>query len=134
MHRQTEEMEELSHLIFDLARQRQRHIDGHIGGAATLDELAARVGQTITAAGLGGPEALRRWVEDLAPSTVAVDHKRYFAFIPQAPTIASELFDLLISVSGLYGGSWFEAGGAVFAENEALRWLADLAGFPAEAG
>ncbi len=27
-----------------------------------------------------------------------------------------------------------EGGGAVYAENEALRWIADLAGFPSEAG
>jgi len=34
----------------------------------------------------------------------------------------------------LYGASWLEGAGAVFAENEALRWLADLAGFPPGAG
>ena len=31
-------------------------------------------------------------------------------------------------------GSWHEGAGAVFAENQALRWLADLAGLPPEAG
>jgi glutamate/tyrosine decarboxylase-like PLP-dependent enzyme len=134
MHRRTDETEELSQQVYELVKQRQRHNDWQIGGATTPDDLAARVGQTITAPGLGGPEALRRWIEELAPATVAVDHKRYFAFIPQAPTTASELFDLLVSVSGIYGGSWLEAGGAVYAENQALRWLADLAGFPAEAG
>ena len=93
-----------------------------------------RVGPTITPAGLGGPEALGRWVEELAPATVAADHPRYLAFIPHAPTEAAVLFDLLVGASGIYAGSWLEAAGAVYAENEALRWLADLAGFPAEAG
>lgn len=134
MHRRTDEIEELSQLVYERVRQRQGHNDSQIGGSATPEDLAARVGQTITATGMGGPDALRCWVESLAPATVAVDHKRYFAFIPHAPTIASELFDLLVSVSGIYGGSWLEAGGAVFAENQALRWLADLAGFPADAG
>jgi glutamate/tyrosine decarboxylase-like PLP-dependent enzyme len=34
----------------------------------------------------------------------------------------------------VYAGSWLEGAGAVHAENEALRWLADLAGLPAGAG
>src|SRR5688572_28084555 len=72
--------------------------------------------------------------ERLAPVTVAADHPRYLAFIPHAPTEAAVLFDLLVGASGIYAGSWLEAAGAVHAENEALRWLADLAGFPAEAG
>jgi glutamate/tyrosine decarboxylase-like PLP-dependent enzyme len=44
------------------------------------------------------------------------------------------LFDLAVSASEVYGGSWLEGGGAVWAENQVLRWLADLAGMPAGAG
>ena len=32
-----------------------------------------------------------------------------------------------MKTSGIYAGSWLEAAGAVYAENDALRWLADLA-------
>ncbi|MFN8590392.1 MAG: pyridoxal-dependent decarboxylase [Thermomicrobiales bacterium] len=70
----------------------------------------------------------------LGPATVAVDHPRYLAFIPHAPTETSVFFDLLVGASAIYAGSWLEAAGAVHAENEALRWLAALAGFPPEAG
>ena len=44
------------------------------------------------------------------------------------------LFDLVVSASSTYGGSWLEGGGAVWAENQALRWIADLAGLPESAG
>ena len=54
--------------------------------------------------------------------------------MPAAPTEASILFDLVVGASSIYAGSWLEGGGAVFAENEALRWIADLAGLPPEAG
>lgn len=134
MHGLTDETERLARRVVDLFLARQRQEPWPLGGAETPEELAARAGRTITAAGLGGEEALRRWVEDLAPATVAADHPRYLAFIPHAPTEAAVIFDLLVGASGLYAGSWLEASGAVFAENEALRWLADLAGFPAEAG
>jgi glutamate/tyrosine decarboxylase-like PLP-dependent enzyme len=70
----------------------------------------------------------------LGPATVAIDHPRYLSFIPSAPTDAAALFDLVLGATSIYGGTWLEASGAVHAENEALRWLADLAGLPAGAG
>jgi L-2,4-diaminobutyrate decarboxylase len=133
MHGLTAESEALARRVLELVLARQRELSS-LGGAATSEALTARAGQTITARGLGGEEALRRWVEELAPATVAADHPRYLAFIPHAPTDAAVIFDLLVGASGIYAGSWLEAAGAVFAENEALRWLAGLAGFPPEAG
>lgn len=134
MHGLTNETEQLARQVLELVLARQRQDPWPLGGVATAEELAQRVGPTITSAGLGGPAALRRWVEELGPATVAADHPRYLAFIPHAPTEVAVLFDLLVGASGIYAGSWLEAAGAVYAENEALRWLADLAGFPPEAG
>jgi glutamate/tyrosine decarboxylase-like PLP-dependent enzyme len=70
----------------------------------------------------------------LAPACISVDHPRLLAFVPAAPTAASVLFDLVVGASSIYGGSWLEGAGAVHAENEALRHVADLAGLPASAG
>jgi L-2,4-diaminobutyrate decarboxylase len=97
-------------------------------------ELRAHAGTTITADGIGGLEALRVFAEVLAPACISTDHPRFLSFVPAAATEAAVLFDLVVGASSLYGGSWLEGSGAVFAENEALRWLADLAGFPAGAG
>ena len=134
MHGLTNTTEQLARQVIELVLARQRQDPWSLGGAATTEELAERVGATITPAGIGALDALRRWVEDLAPAMVAADHPRYFAFIPHAPTQTAVLFDLLVGASGIYAGSWLEAAGAVYAENEALRWLADLAGFPPGAG
>jgi len=134
VHGLTDETEQLARQICELILTRQQQNPWPLGGVASPETLANRVGSTITPAGLGGSEALRRWVEELGPATIAVDHPRYFAFIPHAPTEAAVIFDLLVSATAMYGGSWLEASGAVHAENEALRWLADLAGFSAEAG
>ncbi len=134
MHHLTTETELLAQRVLDLAMQRRRLGAPPLGGCASVEDLARLAGQTVTPDGLGAEEALRRWVEALAPATVAADHPRYLSFIPHAPTEVSVVFDLLVSASGIYGGSWLEAAGAVFAENQALRWLADLAGFGPEAG
>jgi L-2,4-diaminobutyrate decarboxylase len=100
----------------------------------TPAELEALAGQTITTQGIGGAEALRLWAEVLGPACLSVDHPRYLSFIPSAPTKAAAGFDMLVGASSVYGGSWLEGSGAVYAENQALRWLADLAGLPHEAG
>ncbi len=134
MHGFTPEIEQLTQQVFDLILTRWRLAPSRLGGSATREALAHRVGQTITRAGMGGPTALRRWVDDLGPATIAADHPRYLAFIPHAPTGAAMIFDLLVGASGIYGGSWLEAAGAVHAENEALQWLAGLAGFPPASG
>lgn len=89
---------------------------------------------TITREGLGGERALALLRDELLPTCTAIDHPRYMAFIPNASTPAASMADLLVSVHAVYGGSWIEGSGVVQAENEALRWLADLAGFPAGAG
>src|SRR5262245_4456641 len=97
-------------------------------------ELAAAVGETVTPDGLGGAEALRLYDEVLARACISTDHPRYLSFIPAAPTRAAVLFDLVVGASSIYGGSWLEGAGAVYAENQALRWLMDSAGLPAGAG
>jgi L-2,4-diaminobutyrate decarboxylase len=101
---------------------------------ASPAELRAAAGATVTEAGIGADEALRLWAEVLAPACLSGDHPRYLSFIPNAPTKAAAAFDMVVGASSVYGGSWLEGSGAVFAENEALRWIAELAGLPATAG
>lgn len=105
-----------------------------LDGPRTYAELKSMAGRTITERGLGGVEALRLFGDVLAPACISVDHPRFLSFVPCAPTEASILFDLVVGASSIYGGSWMEGGGAVYAENEALRYIADLAGMPAGAG
>jgi L-2,4-diaminobutyrate decarboxylase len=133
MHGFDEDTEELARAIMAYARGRIVN-PVPLDGPAPAVELARRAGQTITPDGIGGEEALRVWAEVLAPATISTDHPAFLAFVPGAPTKASVLFDLVISASSTYAGSWLEGAGAVWAENETLRFLADLAGLPASAG
>jgi glutamate/tyrosine decarboxylase-like PLP-dependent enzyme len=108
--------------------------DPPLDGPRSAEDLFNEVGNTITAKGLGGHEALEVFTNVLAKACISTDHPRNLAFIPSAPTEYSNLFDLVVGASSLYGGSWQEGAGAVFAENQALRWIADLAGLPQSAG
>ncbi len=97
-------------------------------------ELRDLVGETVTTEGLGGTEALRRYVEHLGPSNIAADNPRYLAFVAGAPTPAASAFDFVVASSSVAGSSWLDGAGMVYAENQALRWIADLAGLPDSAG
>ena len=133
MHKFNAEVEEVADEILAYALDRLR-LEPPLDGPLTPAELYEKVGNTITAKGLGGLPTLEIFKEVLAKACISTDHERYLAFIPTAPSEYSSLFDLVVSAASIYGGSWQEGAGAVFAENQALRWLADLAGFPAEAG
>jgi glutamate/tyrosine decarboxylase-like PLP-dependent enzyme len=134
VHRFDERTEAIARAIINYALERVRLDPPPLDGTRTPDELRAAAGQAITPTGIGGIEALRVFAEVLAPATISVDHPRFLAFVPAAPTEASVLFDLVVGASSIYGGSWLEGAGAAFAENQALRWIADLAGLPPEAG
>ncbi len=134
MHVHDEPIERLTDEIVEYAVARTAMDVPPLDGPHSLDELRAAAGPTITPAGIGGLAALRVFADVLAPACISVDHPRFLSFVPAAPTEASVLFDLVVGASSIYAGSWLEGGGAVFAENEALRWLADLAGLPAAAG
>jgi L-2,4-diaminobutyrate decarboxylase len=133
VHEFDEQSELLARRVVAAALQRLRR-EPSLGGPRRAEELLEEAGRTVTAAGLGGAEALRLWTDVLEPACISVDHPRFFAFVPGAPTPASTLADLLVSASSVYAGSWLEGAGAAFAENQVLRWVADLAGLPAQAG
>ena len=134
MHGWNEDIEQVAQSVLTYARDRLRLDPVPLDAPRSAAELEAAVGQTITAGGLGGEEALRRFTEVLAQACLSIDHPRYLSFIPCAPTEAAMLFDLVVGASSIYGGSWLEGSGAVFAENQALAWLAGLAGLPDAAG
>lgn len=105
-----------------------------LDGLADRDRLAEAISGLIGEDGRDFREVLGIYADDLAPTVLSSDSPRMFAFIPSAPTKASLLFDMVVSAASLQGISWFEAAGAVIAENQALRTLADIAGMPTAAG
>jgi glutamate/tyrosine decarboxylase-like PLP-dependent enzyme len=133
MHKFTPEVEELANEILAYSLERLKS-DPPLDGPRSAADLFAEVGNTITERGLGGRAALGVFTEVLAKACISTDHPRYLAYIPSAPSEYASLFDLVVAASALYGGSWQEGAGAVFAENQALRWLSDLAGLPESAG
>jgi L-2,4-diaminobutyrate decarboxylase len=134
VHEFNADTEALGEAILKYVAARMRLHPVPLDGPRTLEELQAIAGNTITPEGIGGLGALRLFGDELAKACLSNDHPRYLSFIPCAPTEAAAMFDLVVGASGIYAGSWLEGAGAVYAENVALRWIADLAGLPPRAG
>ena len=103
-------------------------------GAKPAADLAAALDGAICPEGIGGHEALMRWAHTIVPATRAMGEPMNLAYVPAAPTAAALTFDLAVSSAQIMGALWECGAGAIAAENQALRWLADLAGWPAGAG
>jgi glutamate/tyrosine decarboxylase-like PLP-dependent enzyme len=97
-------------------------------------QLKGALAGLINEQGTDIDEVLKRYDEILSRAVISADSPRYLAFIPAAPSKAALLFDTVVSCASLQGISWLEAAGAIAAENQVLRWIADLAGMPASAG
>ena len=125
---------ELGEAIFAYCRER-----------LTMDPVPLDYGslQDVAVNGLEGlisqeghdPESILKFFkEQLATAVVSIDSPRFLAFIPNAPTKSSLLFDMVVACSGLNGTSWLESAGVVVAENQALEYLASRIGLPEGAG
>lgn len=134
MHKPNDATVALREGIFDYARKRLEYDPAPLDAPQTFEFLSEHAGSTVTEEGLGGLQSLKLFENVLAPATISTDHPGYLSFIPCAPTEAAKLFDLIVSASAIYGGSWMEGAGAVYAENEVLSWLAKEAGLPESAG
>jgi glutamate/tyrosine decarboxylase-like PLP-dependent enzyme len=120
--------------VLDYARRRALYRDVPLDKPMTPRDLARLASGSITESGIGARRAIALFENVLAPACLSTDHPGYLSFIPSAPSKAALAFDVVVSASAIYGGSWLEGAGAVYAENEVLHWLAGEFGMPQGAG
>ena len=134
MHDFNEETDALASKILGYAKARTRLDPIPLNFPKTEAELTELCGETITPDGIGGMKALDLFTDVLEPASLSVDYTKYLSFVPAAPTESAVLFDLVVGAASIYGGSWLEGAGAVFAENTALEWLRQISGMPEGSG
>jgi len=115
MHQRDRETEALTDAVVRYALARLQMDPPPLDASRSEGDLRARAGTTITPGGIGGEAALAVFADVLAPACISTDHPRFLSFVPAAATEAAVLFDLVVGASALYGGSWLEGSGAVFA-------------------
>src|ERR1700731_222298 len=135
MHSVDPTTEQMIRSVLAYAENRLRLDPGPLdGGRRDPAQFDAALGGLPSEEPHNADQVLGAYASVLAPAVISADSPRFLGFIPAAPTKASLLFDMLISCASIQGISWLEAAGAVPAENQGLRLIADRAGLPAGAG
>lgn len=134
MHHFDKETQKLAQRIVEYSVNRLKDDPPELDGTTSPEELLPQLEGVITREGLGPEKAFDVYENIIATSTISTDHPRYLAFVPNAPANAASLFDLVVSASSIFGGTWLEGSGVVAAENQALRFIADMIGFGKTAG
>lgn len=125
---------ELVDLVFDYMRERLQYDPVPLDHPGDGEHLRAQLSGLLNQDGNNPVDVLKLYDHELSRAVISADSPRYLSFIPCAPTKAALLFDMVVSCASLQGISWLEAAGAIAAENQVLRLIADRAGLPQSAG
>ena len=77
---------------------------------------------------------MERVVHDVLPVAARVDHPRFFAFVPSAPTWPGVIADYLAAGYNTFQGTWLGSGGPSALELVVIDWFRQWVGYPAAAG
>ncbi|MDH3222791.1 MAG: aminotransferase class V-fold PLP-dependent enzyme [Gemmatimonadota bacterium] len=96
-------------------------------GSGLLDLAIQEEGRPIEA-------LLQSWTRDVETPGLNPASGGHLGYIPGGGLYPSSLADYLAAVTNRYAGVFFASPGAVRMENLLIRWMADLIGYPEEAG
>jgi aromatic-L-amino-acid decarboxylase len=101
-----------------------------IGLTASRPEMDARLAEPPPEHGVPLERVLERLRDSVLPYAFRVNHPRFLAFIPSAPTFVSVLGDWLCAGLNFFAGVWLEAAGPTEVELVVLDWFRQLLGLP----
>ena len=79
-------------------------------------------------------EVIERAAREILPIAGRVDHPRFFAFVPSAPTWPGVLADYMVAGYNTFQGTWLGASGPSQLEVVVIDWFRDWLGYPDTAG
>ena len=78
-------------------------------------------------------EVFEEYKLKVAPYAYQLDHPRFFAFIPSAPSFAGVLAETLVAGTNFFAGTWLESSGPSQVELVVIDWFKEMLGLPADA-
>ena len=104
--------------------------DQNIGQSAPPVEMAERLAEPPPEEGRAFAAVLDEFAARVAPYACRVNHPRFLAFVPGAPTWLSVLGEFLCSGTNFFAGVWLEAAGPAQVELVVLDWFRQWLGLP----
>jgi glutamate/tyrosine decarboxylase-like PLP-dependent enzyme len=130
-HPSGEALRTLGQLTLDWVLEHHRTLpDQPIGSSAPRPFLEALLREPPPEQGQEFAAVLEQFTEKVAPYACRVNHPRFLAFIPGAPTFLSVLGELLCAGTNFFAGVWLEAAGPAMVELVVLDWFRQFLDLP----
>ena len=125
-----------------LADTATRHLIERLAGlrgeppwrGASRTELEQLLREPPPEAGCDPVAVLERAVRDVLQVAARVDHPRFFAFVPSAPTWPGVIADYLAAGFNTFQGTWLGSGGPSQLELVVIDWIRQWIGYPETGG
>lgn len=104
-----------------------------VGQVAGRAEMEALLREAAPETSTPFSDVFAEFRDKVCPYAMRVNHPRFLAFVPSAPSFVSVLGDWLCAGTNFFAGVWKEAAGPAQVEIVVLDWFKQLLGFPAEA-
>ncbi|HSG06964.1 MAG TPA: aminotransferase class I/II-fold pyridoxal phosphate-dependent enzyme [Longimicrobiales bacterium] len=99
---------------------------------ASRAELEPLLREAAPERGRPAGEVMERALRDVLPVAARVDHPRFFAFVPSAPTWPGVVADFLTAGFNTFQGTWLGSGGPSQLELVVTDWFREWVGYPAD--
>jgi len=130
-----EDMQQLARRATDLIVARLEELrDDRPWRGATRAELEPLLREPPPEEGRDAMAVLERAVRDVLPIAARVDHPRFFAFVPSAPTWPGVVADYLATGFNIFQGTWLGSGGPSQLELVVIDWFRQWIGYPQSGG
>jgi len=116
------------------AEQFLNRLHGSLTYVTTADKGRGLLDVPIDEQGIGIDRALELVDQHVDRPGLNPASGGHMGYIPGGGLYAAALGDYLADVSNRYVGVFFSSPGAVHLEHQLIRWMADMIGYPAEAG
>ena len=108
----------LAHSVIGYAVERLKTPKDPTWGARPAEQLAELLDGVIRPRASAATGASSLFRDVLMHACRPMDSPLHLAYVATAPTPAANLFDLVVSVSSIFGGLWEGGAGAIAAENQ----------------
>jgi glutamate/tyrosine decarboxylase-like PLP-dependent enzyme len=127
-------MRRAAHRVADYVVDRMVNLrESTLGQELHREDTEALLREPLPENPMAFEEVFAKFARDVAPYSIPLDHPRFFAFIPSAPSFISILGDMLTAGTNVFAGTWFESAGPSQVEILVIDWFKQILGLPPEA-
>lgn len=125
-----EEMRALGYRVIDILVEHFATLhDQPVGAKAVPHEIYAALTEPPPEQGSPFEPLLEQLQRDVFPSTMHVNHPRFFAFVPGPGNYAGVMAEALAAGFNVFTGTWLGGSAAEAVETVTIDWLRQLCGF-----